>query len=136
MEHRIIKNLLRSIPFAAVVLSLMPGGCYYDNEEYLYPEGSQQCDTVNVTYSQTIWPVINDNCITCHSGTAPSGNILLDNYSNISAHAQIPAGQPGSLYGAVSHDPGNSAMPKSGAKLSDCRITQIRIWIESGTPNN
>jgi hypothetical protein len=27
-------------------------------------------------------------------------------------------------------------MPKSGAKLSDCRITQIRIWIESGTPNN
>jgi mono/diheme cytochrome c family protein len=111
-------------------------GCYYDKEEELYPNQPDNCDTTNVTYSGTIYPMINSNCGSCHTGSAPQGNIHLEDYPTISAAAAIPAGQPGSLYGAASHDPGNSPMPKNGTQLSDCKIAQIRKWINDGTPDN
>jgi hypothetical protein len=120
----------------SIIFLVLLAGCYYDNEEELYPGGTGDCDTTNVTYSGTIFPVINDNCIACHSGSAPQGNIRLENYSMISAQAAIPAGQAGSLYGAISHDPGNSAMPKNGTQLPDCTIKKIKVWIDSGRPDN
>lgn len=119
------------IIIALVILS----GCYYDNEEELYPY-KPDCDTTNVTFSGTILPLINSNCKVCHSGSAPEANIRLEGYATISTQAKIPAGQAGSLYGAVSHDPGNSPMPKSGTKLSDCNISKIKAWIDAGTPDN
>lgn len=134
MAHRIIKHCLGLIPVTLLLLTVITGGCYYDNEEYLY--GNSTCDTSGVTYSGDVWPVINANCTGCHSGAAPSGNIALENYDQIKAKALIPAGQSGSLYGAISHDPGNSAMPKSGAKLPDCNILKIKTWIDNGAENN
>jgi hypothetical protein len=110
-------------------------GCYYDNEEELYPY-EVVCDTSNVTYSGTVYPIINENCSGCHTGSTPQGNVLLADYQSISAQAAIPAGQYGSLYGAISHNPGNSPMPKNGTKLSDCKISQIKVWIDAGRPNN
>jgi hypothetical protein len=120
------------IIIALVILS----GCYYDNEEELYPGGGGDCDTVNVTYSGTVLPIISDNCKTCHSGGAPQGNVLLEDYASISAAGKITAGQYGSLYGVISHHPDNSPMPKNGTQLSDCKIKQIKAWIDAGTPNN
>ncbi|NTV83374.1 MAG: hypothetical protein HGA23_03610 [Bacteroidales bacterium] len=121
-----------------LIISLLAilAGCYYDNEEELYPAGSGDCDTTNVTYSGTIFPMINSNCTGCHSGSAPQGNVHLEDYTTISAAAAIPAGQYGSLYGAISHDPGNSPMPKNGTQLSECKIKQVKAWIDAGTPNN
>jgi len=121
-----------------LIISLLAilAGCYYDNEEELYPGEGSDCDTTNVTFSGTIFPMINSNCTGCHSGSAPSGNILLTDYATISAQAAIPAGQAGSLYGAITHDPGNSAMPKNGTKLSDCMIKQVKVWIDAGIPDN
>jgi mono/diheme cytochrome c family protein len=95
------------------------------------------CDTVNVTFSGTIWPeIIQSYCFGCHNGANASGGIHLENHSQVAEHAIIPAGQPGSLWGAVNHAAGNSAMPKNQQKLSDCKIAQIRKWINDGTPNN
>jgi hypothetical protein len=126
-----MKNIL--IILALALLS----SCYYDNEEELYPNpNGGDCDTTNVTYSGIIFPLINSTCIGCHSGSAPQGNVLLEDYTTISAAAAIPPGQYGSLYGAISHDPGNSAMPKNGTQLSDCKIKQVKAWIDAGRPNN
>lgn len=95
------------------------------------------CDSVNFTYSQTIWAgIIQNTCYGCHNGTSASGGIHLENYNDITAAAKIPEGQQGSLYGAISHDPGNSAMPKSGAKLPDCNILKIKTWSDNGAGNN
>jgi hypothetical protein len=119
-----------------IILSLaILAGCYYDNEEELYPN-VPDCDTTNVTFSGTIYPIISGNCTGCHSGSAPQGNILLEDYATISAQALIPAGQPGSLYGVISHHPDNSPMPKNGTKLSDCKIKQVKTWIDAGVPDN
>jgi hypothetical protein len=95
------------------------------------------CDTNNVTFSGVIWPeIIQKNCFGCHNGANASGGIHLENHSQIATAANIPAGQPGSLWGAINHAAGNSPMPKNQPQLSDCKIDQVRKWIEAGTPNN
>jgi cytochrome c553 len=119
-----------------ILLLVILTACYYDNEEELYPEGSTPCDTTNVTYSGTVLPIIQANCIGCHSGGSPQGNVSLEDYNSISAAGQIPAGTYGSLYGVISHASGNSPMPKNGSKLSDCDISKIKKWIDDGTPDN
>jgi mono/diheme cytochrome c family protein len=91
----------------------------------------EACDTTNVTYSGTIWPIIELNCFGCHSGAEPSGGILLTDYASITN-----AANSGKLYGAINHDAGYQPMPKNAPKLSDCKIDQVKIWIEDGTPNN
>jgi mono/diheme cytochrome c family protein len=88
------------------------------------------CDTMNITYTATIWPIILDNCKGCHTGSSAGGGIQLIDYPTIKA-----AVQSGKLYGSITHAVGYSAMPKNGAKLPDCYITQIRKWIASGMPS-
>ena len=119
-----------------IIFLIILSGCYYDNEEELYPDGSAPCDTSNVTFSGTVFPIIQSNCFGCHSGAAPQGNVLLEDYNSISAAGQIPSGQYGSIYGAISHASGNSPMPKNGTKLTDCNIQKIKKWIDEGTPDN
>lgn len=89
------------------------------------------CDTTVYTYTGAVKPIITNQCQGCHSGAAPSGGI------NLTTHAGVQAvALNGKLYGAVNHVPGYSAMPKNGTKLSDCKITQIKKWIDAGAPNN
>jgi len=88
------------------------------------------CDTVNVTYTGTIWPIILDNCKGCHTGASAGGGIQLVDYATIKA-----SGQSGKLYGSITHTSGYSPMPKNGAMLPNCYIIQIRKWIEQGMPS-
>ena len=88
------------------------------------------CDTINpVTFSGTIWPIIQTSCLGCHSGNAPSGNILLASYSNIAAIASS---------GALINSLKGSCVPQMplGTTFSACRIRQFEIWINNGFPNN
>ncbi|MFN3939741.1 MAG: c-type cytochrome domain-containing protein [Chitinophagales bacterium] len=91
----------------------------------------EECDTTTVTYSGTISGILTAYCTGCHGGTSPSGGISLTNYVSVAA-----AAADGSLYGSVNHDAGFAAMPLGSDKLSDCKVDQIRIWIESGYENN
>lgn len=127
MEHLITKP---GKLIVAIVIALTMHSCYYDNVEDLYPN-APACDTTNVTYSGTIWPIINDNCTSCHSGGFPSGNISLSNYNEIAT-----AANNGSLLGAIRHEDGWSPMPKSGGMLPGCDIKQIETWVNAGTPDN
>ncbi|MFC2114671.1 hypothetical protein ACFLRI_04920 [Bacteroidota bacterium] len=105
--------------------------CYYDNEEYLYNNALANCDTSNVTFSSTISPILSSNCNFCHSSTAPSGGVILDNYNSIKAEID-----KGTFWGSINHISGFSAMPKGGNKLNECFRKQILIWIDTGAPNN
>ena len=134
MAYRISKVVKHLSWIFYTLIFMHMTGCYYDNVEELYPV-AQPCDTANVTYSGTVKPIIDDNCVTCHSGQAPSGNVRLENYEDISTAGAIPPGTYGSLYGTISHAEGNSPMPQGG-KLSDCSIEQIKVWIDAGMPDN
>jgi len=105
-------------------------GCYYDVENELYPvDPNQTCDTVNVGYIARIEPIIRTNCYVCHAGTAVAGgNIMLEGYTNLK---NVDGAR---LYGAISHAPGYSAMPKGGNQLADCDIKAIKSWIDTGKP--
>jgi len=121
----------RSIPILLILtMAALLQSCYYDNIEELYPQ-APACDTTNVTYSNDIWPVISDNCTSCHSGGSPSANVSLSNYNEIAA-----AAQNGSLLGTIRHENGWSPMPKNGGKLPDCDIKKMETWVNAGTPNN
>ena len=92
---------------------------------------AEGCDVTDVSYAMTIVPILQNTCIGCHGGSAPSGGINLSNHAGVQAVALN-----GRLVGAVSHDPAYSPMPQGGAQLSDCKIDQIRAWAEDGAPNN
>ncbi len=92
---------------------------------------NSDCDTTNVTFSGSVWPIIQTYCLGCHNGGSSGGGISLRNYSEVAASANS-----GKLLGSIRYDAGYSPMPKYGQKLSDCKISEIRIWIEDGTPNN
>ena len=89
------------------------------------------CDSINVTYTATIEPIISNNCTACHSGSNAGGGIMITNYGELKA-----IGANGSLLGSIEHSAGFSAMPKGMAKLSDCNISQIKNWINEGMQNN
>jgi mono/diheme cytochrome c family protein len=89
------------------------------------------CDSTNFSYSGAIKILVSNKCQGCHSGTTASGGIDLSNYNGLKAKVI-----DGRLWGTINHQAGFSPMPKNGTKLSDCEITQIRKWIEAGSPNN
>lgn len=88
------------------------------------------CDTINpVTFSGSIWPVIQTSCLGCHSGTAPSGSINLGSYASVA----VPAAN-GLLIQSLRGE-GVPRMPPAGS-FSACRIRQFEIWVNNGYPNN
>jgi hypothetical protein len=88
------------------------------------------CDTINpVTFSGTIWPIMQTSCTGCHAGTSPSGNVLLSTYSNVATVASS-----GLLIKSL-NGTGVTKMPPSGS-FSACRIRQFDIWVKNGFLNN
>jgi hypothetical protein len=104
---------------------LFPPGCKNYNAVDLYPP----CDTVDVTYSDDIHPIISANCLPCHSIANQFGGVILA----VLDSARIPA-RNGLLLKAVTHEQSVIPMPKGGEKLSDCEIAKIRRWIFLGEP--
>jgi hypothetical protein len=131
MELQIIK-LKRNFALSTTIIFLMWGftSCYYDNEKDLYPT-PPSCDTVNITYSGTVAPIMATNCNACHGTANPSGGVITDNYNDLKTIVDN-----GSLRGAINHLPNYSPMPQGGNKLNDCDLTKIGIWIDNGAPNN
>ncbi len=107
---------------------LFAAGCYYDNEEELYPSN---CNTDTVSFSADIAPVIGTNCLACHSTAANLGGVRLEGYDAVKVWINN-----GRLIGAVRRDPGFSPMPQNAPKLSACNISKIEKWIADGAPNN
>lgn len=88
-----------------------------------------ECDTENLGFAADINSIITNNCLSCHSGTAPEAGVLLTNYSEIAAIAQT-----GLLMNAITGN-GVTKMPL-GSSLSTCNIAKIEKWINDGYPNN
>jgi len=91
---------------------------------------SVACDTTNVTYTNSIKAIFDNNCTGCHNASNPSGGWALDTYNSSKTCAQS-----GRLLGTVEWLSGYSAMPQGGNKLSDCDIAKIQKWINAGMPN-
>ena len=110
----------------ALGLLISFSGCYYDNKTEMY--GTAVCDTANPTYTATIQPMINQNCIGCHGSSSPSGGVALTSYDQVKAVAT-----KGSLEGTMNQSGVYALMPPGG-KLSACKLNQVAKWIRIGAP--
>jgi len=130
---KIIMKSLGYIVFALLPAALLLSSCYYDSDEYIYPQITSQCDTASVMYAKSIVPIIQNHCLSCHGNTtsAVGNSIKLEDYADIKGRADDH-----SLLGAVAREGGYSAMPKNAAKLDECKIATIRIWVNAGAPDN
>ncbi len=86
------------------------------------------CDTTNVTFAATIWPMMQKYCTGCHSASNPGGGIIIGNYADL-----VALGNNGTLLGSVRYEQGYVGMP-TNQQLSDCHISLIEKWIEEGYP--
>ena len=117
-----------------LISALFISSCYYDKEDLLYGgANSVPCTdtTGTVSYIQKVVPLLQQYCYSCHTGSFTSGNQLMGTYATDKAMAQN-----GKLYGTINHSAGYSPMPKGMAKMSNCQITTIKKWIDSGMLNN
>lgn len=92
---------------------------------------SKNCDTISVSYTKEIAPIIHTNCKICHSGNPPLGNLSLTNYNEVKRIAL-----DGSLVCVINWKIGCVQMPKGGKKLDACSILKIEAWISQGLLNN
>lgn len=120
------------------VLILITQSCAYDNEEELYPTTTPTtCDTTQAKFAAFVSPLISSTCAIsgCHTAaSAPvSAGVNLSSYTTIKAY--ITSNKTAFL-GSIKHDQRFSTMPKSAAKLSDCNIKKIEVWINAGLLNN
>jgi hypothetical protein len=105
--------------------------CYYDKADLLYPDAAK-CDTTGtISYSKQIVPLLQQQCLPCHTVSSPDGGIILGTYA-----ADRALALNGKLYGSLNYAAGYSAMPKGRAKMSACQLATIKKWIDGGSPNN
>ena len=89
---------------------------------------STGCDTVNVTFSKTIQPIVQIFCLGCHSGSSPANGLTLSGYDAVKT-----AASGGRLMGAIMHQNGYFSMPPGGS-LTACQISEFQIWINLNYP--
>ena len=128
-----MNQIVKIAIFVFVVISV--ASCYYDNKDQMYPQVvATACDTSSVTYSVTVKTILTNNCNGCHStAAAPSsgGGIILDTYTGVKAYVTN-----GKLYGSIAQNGTASPMPKNMAKMDNCTINKIAVWINRGALNN
>ncbi len=115
-----------------VTIIIAVSSCFYDNEEALYPTLNSTCDTTNVTFSGKVVPILQNNCLSCHSNAmaqSAGNNIALENYADVSSQASL-------ISTSINPTGAISPMPKNGSKLKACLITTFDIWVRIGKPNN
>lgn len=117
--------------FAATILTAFAvfaqTACYYDNEAEQY--GVTTCDTVGISYSADIQPIIQANCISCHTPGGQQESSPFNTYEEVKLYTtnrEIADRVIGN---------GVALMPPSGA-MSPCNQLKIEAWVNAGAPNN
>jgi hypothetical protein len=122
---------MKQLVIIAVILTALSISCYYDTEESLYPDlFGCETDTVKITYSSSISPMMENNCLMCHGSTVAQswgGDINLDGYQNVVDNKDY-------ILGSIRHDKNNKPMPKGSSKLETCYIQMFEIWMAVNCP--
>ncbi|MBI1223088.1 MAG: hypothetical protein GC180_10835 [Bacteroidetes bacterium] len=107
---------------------LFLSSCTNNSVEVIAPSPSG-CDTTDMTYSVNIAPIFTKHgCLDCHSAQVATSGIVLDNYNDVSANADVimpslawPSGYPSS-----------KKMPPGGPQVTACEIHQFIAWMNQG----
>jgi len=89
------------------------------------------CNITTVSFQVNVKPIIDANCVVCHSAADAAGSLNFESYSGV----HVPAND-GRLVGSIKHLAGFIPMPEFAPKLSDCDIMKIETWVKQGALNN
>ena len=81
----------------------------------------------SVSFSTDIWPIIEQNCTSCHDVGNTTG-YTLTNHTTISSNASAIIG---SMKGS-----GFQLMPQGGPALADSLVQRFQCWVSQGKKNN
>ncbi len=118
-------------PFLFLLLWITAFGCYWENEDTVYQE-PEICDTLAVSFTEDIIPILSNHCYNCHSNlNAPdfTNGIAFEDYENVAASGNL-------IVGAINRLEGFPKMPKGADKLDTCLINTIEAWVNQGSRNN
>ena len=94
--------------------------CTYDEPDL--------CSDQDPSFAECVIPIIQDNCVSCHSYGGSAGFLDLSSYESI-RNSVID----GNLIDRINST--ENPMPPSG-KMSELTISIIKKWEENGAPNN
>ena len=109
--------------------------CYYDKKDLVYLQVVvATCDTTNITYAVTVTNILNTSCNNCHGAASANligGGILLNTYASVKPYVTN-----GKLINSILQNGQASPMPKNMAKLDQCTINKLIVWVNKGALNN
>ncbi len=99
---------------------------------YLH-EAVADCEVATVSYSKDIYPIMQNQCLACHSSdqfAERGGGVNLDSFAYVASYAKN-----GMLLASMNYV-GRYKMPRRAAKVDSCSIKKVRLWIEKGALND
>lgn len=108
--------------FFIVLIPVLCSACLTNVEEPLIddPTTANPCETI--TYTLSIKPIMDANCVQCHSAGGNFPN--LSTYNGVSANAA-----------SVKAETVSRRMPQGGS-LTSAEIEAISCWVDAGAINN
>jgi hypothetical protein len=110
---------------------LAMAGCSWDNQEEFYPT-QEGCDTLDVSFSMDVQPLLSQNCLSCHSNSnAPNfgAGVRLESHADVAQ--RIPL-----IVSVINHEEGFPQMPRGAEKLDSCSIATFEAWENQGSKDN
>ena len=112
--------------FGLIIISVMTS-C----TKAFIPEEEISTTTVTndtITYVTHIQSIVSNNCLSCHSGSTPQGNLLLENYNQVRS-----ASENGTLIQRIND--ASNPMPTAGLMPSSTRAV-FDEWVQNGYLEN
>lgn len=87
-------------------------------------DSDQDCIEAESFYVETIAPILSQNCVGCHSGGSPSGDLRLDSFTSVRNSME-------STLDRVNRDQGSAGfMPQGGSKLTEEQLISLQAFFE------
>lgn len=122
-----MKRFFFGASLVVIVSVLAQTSCYYDNEVEQY--GVTTCDTVSISYTADIKPIIEANCLSCHVAGGQQSSSPFDTYNSLKQYTLNRE-----IVKRINGD-GVAIMPPSGS-ISNCDKLKIEAWVNAGALNN
>jgi hypothetical protein len=126
-----MKNTIKILILMGMALFL--GSCYYDT----FPEEEEGPAPTDVSYSQDIQPLWNNDCTSCHPRLAQPDLTEANSYNSLISGDYVVKGNADAsvLYQSLLGSNGVSLMPTSG-QWPIQSIKKVETWINEGAENN
>jgi mono/diheme cytochrome c family protein len=124
----VIKKM--SAGFLPAFLVCMLFSCIKKDETSQVP-GCTATPPSTISYKKDVFPIIKQNCLTCHDATNHYGGIVIETYEQIAL-----SGTSGELYNSIMISSNGKAYMPKGGRLMDCEIALIKAWVDQGAKNN